>query len=221
MANLDVVALEVKDENQSAFRTIMAIFIAVVTVVGALIAWRASILSEVAADADFAGITAIINREEALTVGTSRGYERYRAYTDYMINQTILNELESADQSAIFEDARVASNNSMANSRQYFEINYLKRDGSYDLERDMATHFADASLKNTLDPESFYAEAEQVRGWVQALVADFLMLALALLCFTIAEALHESRTILRYTFASLGVLALTGGILVALMLEVA
>ena len=63
--------------------TIVALSIALITVVGAVIAWRASVAEDGAGDADFAGLKASLNREETRTVNTVNAYEHYSAYTAY------------------------------------------------------------------------------------------------------------------------------------------
>lgn len=215
MVHIEEDRTEINDSTGSRFQIIMAIFIAFVTVVGAVIAWQAALLSEQASDADFSSTVAIINREQALTIGTARGYQRYRAYTAYTINRTLATELKDAEDTPEIEAERMNANNDLISNLSYIDTRFLDQDGYYDLERDFKTNLADARLENELDPSGFFDEAGRVRQKVNILIQDFIVLAIALFFFTFAETLHSKRRFLRYTLALLGLVTLVIGIIVA------
>jgi hypothetical protein len=169
-------AMEANDSDGSRFQTLMALFIAFVTVVGAVIAWQAALLSEQAGDADFSSTVAIINREEALTIGTARGYQRYRAYTAYNTSRILVDQLEGADDTPEITMERLAANNDIITNLVYLDSQFLDQDGNYDLVRDFNTSFADARLENELEPSGFFDEAVQVREKVSILAQDFIIL---------------------------------------------
>src|SRR5689334_3777454 len=74
---------EAAEEKQGSFETIVAILIALVTVAGAIVAWRASVAADGAGDADFAGLQASLNAEETRALNYVDAYEHYGAYTAY------------------------------------------------------------------------------------------------------------------------------------------
>src|SRR3990172_11114606 len=86
--------------NESRLETIAGILIAVVTVVGAVVAWRASVASDGAGDADFAGLRASVNAEEARAINFVNAYEHYGAYTSYLrytkLGDAIADDLEDS-----------------------------------------------------------------------------------------------------------------------------
>ena len=53
-----------EQEKESPLETIVAVLIALVTVIGAVVVWRASVIEDASGDADFAGLRASINAEE-------------------------------------------------------------------------------------------------------------------------------------------------------------
>ena len=56
--------MESKAERSQRLETVVAILIAVVTVIGAVVAWRSSVADDGAGDADFAGLRASVRSEE-------------------------------------------------------------------------------------------------------------------------------------------------------------
>ena len=221
MTNVEIP--DVPRDAGSPFQTFMAVCIAIVTVIGALIAWRTAVLSEQSDEADFQGIVTVVRAQEAQTTSSARVYQRYRAYTEYIISKTIGDSLQESLQE--FEDDPVFQNrlnearNSQVNNLQYFNTAYVT-DNGYDLERDFNTSIADASLRTPLDPTSFYNEADSTRERASFLVQIFMVLGVALFAFSFAEALHKERRFLKYTVALFGLVAMVSSIVLAVMNEV-
>jgi hypothetical protein len=69
------------------FETVVAIWIAIVTVAGALVAWRASTVGSSAADADRQGILSAVSRERVQTDHRTRLYNDLRVFADYIQNR--------------------------------------------------------------------------------------------------------------------------------------
>src|SRR5688572_27036761 len=76
-------AAEMQEEKESPFNTVVAVLIALVTVVGAVVAWRASVAADGAGDADFAGLQASLNAEQTRALNFVDAYEHYGAYVTY------------------------------------------------------------------------------------------------------------------------------------------
>lgn len=221
MANIELP--DVPSREGSPFQTTMAILIAVVTVVGALIAWRTAVLSEQAANADFTGIVTVVRNQEAQTTSSAQAYQRYRAYTDFVINRAIADELETAlqdfENDVVFTTRLLEARNAQANNSQYFQSVYVTETG-YNVERDVKTGIANAGQRQPLDPTPFYAEADATRDRAGMLVQTFIILGVALFAFSFAEALHKDRRLLRYTLALIGLVAMVSSIVLAVMNEV-
>src|SRR6476620_9476893 len=75
--------MDSKAERSQRLETVVAILIAVVTVIGALVAWRSSVADDGAGDADFAGLRASVRAEETRALNSVDAYENYGAYMNY------------------------------------------------------------------------------------------------------------------------------------------
>lgn len=222
---VEVAPAETVTHEGDTFQTVMAILIALVTIVGAVVAWRSAVFSERAGNADFASTTAVIHREETLTVGTARLFQRYRAYTDYLLSIVYADLLQEAmdsvspEQASLFEAERTQANDEAINNLRYFETRYLDLEGNYDQERDLGEAIADASQTKDLDPAPHLIEADRSRTQIANFVSIFIVLAVALVFYTFAEALHPSRRVLRYSMAFFGTICLLFGAVAAVLVE--
>jgi hypothetical protein len=199
------------EEEGDTFQTVMAILIAIVTLVGGVMAWRATVAGGNAGDADFAGLHATLNAEETLTLNNSESYRHYRAYTYYTRNDELQDLIEydlKFSEAADVERQRAEAAGVAATSRLFFPARYLNRDGSYATQRELGEAWAEAGQALDLDPEPHFAEADQLRTKTNWLVAIFMALSLSLLFYTLAEGLHPERRSLRYAMAITGTLFL-------------
>ena len=78
------------------FRTFTASLIAVVTVISALVTWRAAVAAQSASDADFLGLVATVNAEEAEVLSTIKVAEHYQAFLTYTRYNELGNKLYDA-----------------------------------------------------------------------------------------------------------------------------
>lgn len=188
-------------EEGDRFQTAMAIMIAIVTLVGAVLAWRAAVANVNAGDADFAGLNATLNAEETLTLTNNTFYRHYRAYTSFSGNDVFGGKLDGVPRS---EMLRSNAQSAAATDRLFFPHRYLNRDGSYAAERQIGEAWAEASQVRDLTPAPHFAEADQARLKTNWLVGIFMGLAVSLLFFTLAEGLHPERHRLRWVMAAGG-----------------
>ena len=205
------------NEEGDRFQTIMAIMIAIVTLVGAVIAWRAAVAHINAGDADFAGLSAALNAEETLTLTNNTFHRHYRAYTSFSGNDVFSNNLDGVPR---VQTLRNTAQSSAATDRLFFPNRYLNRDGSYAGDRQVGEAWAEASQIRDLDPAPHFGEADQARLKTNWLVGIFIGLALSLLFFTIAEGLHQGRSQLRFIMAFAGSAFLTLTIMAGVIIEV-
>ncbi|MEM7114044.1 MAG: hypothetical protein AAF614_16535 [Chloroflexota bacterium] len=205
------------NEEGDRFQTIMAIMIAIVTLVGAVLAWRAAVANVNAGDADFAGLSATLNAEETLTLTNNTFHRHYRAYTSFSGNDLFGEKLADVPRA---ETLRNNASSIAATDRLFFPNRYLNRDGSYAGSRQLGEAWAEASQVRDLDPTPHLEEANQARLKTNWLVGVFIVLALSLLFFTLAEGLHPVRRQLRFMLALGGSLLLLLTVVAGLVIEV-
>jgi hypothetical protein len=151
--------------SESRWQTLAAVLIALVTVAGALVAWRAAVAADAAGDADFAGVQATLNREETRALNTVDAYEAYGAFTAYqrhnalgdLIAQDQAN-VATEDEALLLESERADAHDLALASQHLFPNRFLNRDGTYSVQRQLGELWADAAREKNLNPEPQFAE---------------------------------------------------------------
>lgn len=189
-----------KAQEDDRLKVMIALLIAVTSVVGAIVAWRGSVAADAAGDADTAGLRAAIHLNEVQALSAVTTYGDYGAYTQYYRDRQIIAALE-ADLSALPEDAvdeidainteLATVNDQMTIAQQTFPNQFLNRDGSYGLERQQGQIFADAARATDLDPVTNFSEADVFRTKSQNFLIIFSALAVALVLFTLIEVVTD------------------------------
>lgn len=215
----------VEVEGHDRFTTLVAIMIALVTVIGAVVAWRASVAEDASGDADYAGLRAAINAEETRAINAATAYAQYGSYVTYQRNSAlgdlIAEDMALAatdDELLILNSQRADAHDTAIATERLFQQRFLNRDGTYSVERQMGEMWADAVRQRDLNPEPQFAEADRLSDKSSALLATVGVLALALVCYTLIEAV-DSR--LRYVLFAAGTLLALGSTVAAIMLEFA
>lgn len=208
--------LETPDQQPSRLETYVAIVIALITVAGALVAWRASVAADAAGDADNAGLRAMLNVEETRASNTVNAYEAYGAYVSYQRYQRLGDLLEADPAAADLEAERAAARDLALANQSLFPNKFLNRNGTYDLSRQLGEMWADASRVKDLNPEPQFQEADKLRARTNWLLADVGFLALGLIFLTLVETVAGR---LRYGLAGLGTTVLVAGIALAVWIE--
>jgi hypothetical protein len=214
--------MEIKAERSQRLETAVAILIAVVTVIGALVAWRSSVADDGAGDADFAGLRASVRAEETRALNYVNAYENYGSYTSYQRYNELGNLLE-ADQGAApaqeidnLERQRADNHDLSISNQRLFPNKFLNRDGSYNVKRQIGEMWADAAKENDLNPDPQFAEADQLRTKANWLLGAVAILAIALVFYTLVESFGNR---MRYIMVALGSLCMVAGIAFALFIE--
>lgn len=211
-------------EKHDRFKTYAAILLALVTVMGAVVAWRAATAADAAGNADADGMAATLNAEETRAINSVNTFEHYRAYTAYLRHNELGNR--------IAKDLPDAPGDSVTSLRQqktdawdlaveiqgFFPARYLDPEGNYDTAREIDESWADAEQQKDLHPESHFSDADRFRVKSNSLVILWIPLAGALWCFTVSESMKHA---LKYVLAIAGTLLLIGCIAGVLMLEFA
>jgi hypothetical protein len=196
-------------EQPNRFQTVMAILIALVTLIGAALASRTALVGVDAGDEDFYGLAASLNSEETKAVNAVTMYGNYRAYTAFT-RYNELGDLISADRDQITDTVEYDGLTSQMNEawslavdvNYFFPTRYLNRDGLYDVERELGESWAEAASQKDLYPEPHFAAANALRGKVSRLLTIIIILTAAVWFFTLAQSLKH---VMRYVFAVGGI----------------
>jgi tetratricopeptide (TPR) repeat protein len=210
-------------EKGDNFKTLLGLMIAVVTITGAVVAWRSALASTKAGNSEDSGLLASLNLQEASTVGGIEASQHRAAHLEYFrYIQLALMELDEVnaeiEQHPEFTEAQKAEmrrdaieNGDVAiTAKGFIEPRYLDTNNIYDAEREQAENLAEAAQRKNLEPNPQFSEADQYRAISVALVATLVLLAISLWLFALAETLSHSS---KYALALGGVvfLALGGG----------
>jgi hypothetical protein len=208
-----------KTEN---FKTIMAAMIAVVTVISALMAWRAAAASQNAGDADFLGLVATVNSEEASVLTTIKVAEHFQAFLNYTRYNELGYKLYDALQTKPANSAELEQQKSdswgIAYGLQslFFPSRYLLPDGTYDSQREMDELLADEQRARDTRSEVHFEEGSQLRRKSNLLVQMLIPLGISFWFFTLAQILEHK---VRFLFAIAGGFLLLLSSFAALIIE--
>lgn len=214
--------MESKTERTQRLETVVAILIAIATVLGAVVAWRSSIADDGAGDADFAGLRASVRAEETRALNYVNAYENYGAYANYWRYGELGNLIEAdlantSEQEALeLERQRADSHDLSISNQRLFPNKFLDRDGSYNVKRQMGEMWADAAKENDLNPDPQFVEADQLRAKATWLLAAAAILAVALVFYTLVETFGDR---MKYVMVVLGSLCMIAGTAFALFIE--
>lgn len=202
--------------------TLVAILIAVVTVVAALITWRASVIEDASGDADYDGLRAAVNAEETLALNNVNAYENYSAYTAYK-RYSDLGDLIAEDQvNAVSEEEALLVESERANAHDLaianqglFPNKFLNRDSSYALQRQMGEMWADAAREKELNPVPQFAEADAMRTKSTRMLLSLMVLGISLVFYSLVESMEKQKNIM----IALGSIAAVAGVAMAVLIE--
>ena len=204
---------------QTRFKSLIAVLIAAVTVLGAIAACRASVAGSSAADADFEGVSAAIKAERADIVNKITAYEHYRAFASYDRYEETGNLLY--DESAATTEASTAQELEakqkeawgLADSIKwsFFPPRYIDVEtGQYNIQRELDESWAESTQNDDLDPTPHFNSSDALRRRSLFLTADMIVFAVAFWFLTLASTIENK---LKYVVALLGILAALAGIL--------
>jgi len=204
-------------EGSDRFQTIVAILIAIVSVVSAGVAWRASMAGSSGSSVDREGLDTTMRYEAAYALTVSALHQEARYAAQYTRYQARVDALESQDGPAARSEAEGV--------REIVEVlalftplatdsDYHTSDGRLDLDRRLDDlRAADADLRD-LDPQQEFDTADQFYTETLALVSIVVLFALSLFFLTLAEITRHK---LRLGLAAVGVVIFIvglGGVLV-------
>jgi tetratricopeptide (TPR) repeat protein len=215
---------EKSHEGGDRFRTFLGVMIAIVTVVGALVAWRSAVAGTEAGNADDAGIIAALNAQETNTIGdiissqnrsSYLDYWRYKQTIDQMAADGSLDNIPEGDPQGVVRQINEASDLATAN-KQFFESRYLNPDGTFNYEKQRAENLAEESQRKDLNAQQHFDEANQWRDKSLALVAALVLLGISLWLFALGETIEHR---VKYVLAAGGMALLLLGAGAAIAIE--
>ena len=212
-------------EGNGHFKTIVAVLIALVSMLSAVVAWRIALASDTASTADFTGLTAALHAEDTRASNQAAMYAHYRAYTDYVryfwLVQLIEAELESSPPEAqpLLRRQMDEAGALALNAGYFFPGRYLSSDTGqssaggltelkYDKERELGEAWADAARRLDIEPEPHFALSDRARLNTIWLVAVVIMLSLSLWFYSLAQTLSHA---IKYALVAIGSAFLLAG----------
>jgi hypothetical protein len=211
--------------SSNRFTAFLAIGIALATVIGAILAARAAVYNDAANDADQEGLSSAIDlalaqssveAQRAQNLSAFLQFAQHRRLAELISDQ--MEQLDSAsEQWAQLDRESSAEWNKAVNSRYFFDANfYDKFTNTFDQQAFVDRQLAEAASLKDLTPDPKFGQADHQRATGARLIGLIAVLAVALLCFAIANVI-ENR--LRYALAGLGVLIIAGSIAAAAAIE--
>jgi len=205
------------------FKTFTASMIAVVTVVSAMVTWRAAMAAQAAGDADFDGLVATVNGEEATVLSTIKVAEHYLAFISYTRYNELGNKLYDALQNSSSGKSQLEQQKSdswgiaFGLQSMFFPSRYLLPDGTYDSRREMDELLADEQRARDTRSELHFDEGSQLRRKSNLLVNMLILLGTSFWFFTLAQIIDHQ---LRILLAGVGGFLLVIGAFAALFIEI-
>lgn len=209
-------------DASEALQTFVAILIAVVTAIGAIVAWRASVAADGAGDADLAGLRSTLNVSEVQALNAVNAYENLSAFTAYTRYNALGDEyfeaLEAADEDMIYTlDTGRANAYDIATAMSInFRSEFINPDSTYDIERQLDEMWADAEKNRDLNPSAHFSEADTLRQQTNSLLMTIMVLGVALVFLTLFEFVDGR---LQYVMIGIGFILALAGTIAAVMIE--
>lgn len=183
-------------ENESGngfLETAVALLIAIVVALSAIVTWRASVIDDGAGDADYAGLRATVYAVRAQALNSVDAYESYGNYVNYFrytrLGELLADDLETAaeDQQAVLTEQLKVANDLAEANRDMFETQYLNRDGTYSVQRQLGVLWADAAKENNLDYQSQFNDADKGRAQTRKMLISLMILSIATVFYALVE----------------------------------
>ena len=177
------------------FRTLVSTLIAVVTVVGAIIAWRTTVALGNAGGGRTAGLLALADKEDATTRATNTVLAYLDSYAAYVRDHSLANAYQS------LADAN-PERTDLANSASAFRLAanyaldqipaiYVDRNHNLDRARLLDEYVAEYSKDKDVEPQPHFSAADTSRLKAEWLFTSLILLGVALVLLTLADAIEN------------------------------
>ena len=211
--------------STNRFETFLAISIALATVVGAMLAARASTYNDMANDADQAGLSSALDLALAQSAIEAQRDQNLMAFMEFAqhrrLAEMIVQQMKSLDANSVqwaqLDQQSSAEWDKSVNSRYFFNSDYYdKFTNTFDQQSFMDSQLAEQASFQDLNPEPHFMEAEEGRTRASQMLGLVTVLGVSLFFFALANVVESQ---LRYGLAALGVIILLGSSIVALLIE--
>jgi hypothetical protein len=209
----DVIVSEV-EERTSRYSTFISIMLAVVSVIGAIVAWRVSVALSQAGSADTAGLLAEMDKSDVEIAATISVIGHQTVYAAFMTNKAIADGFYALGDNYTY--LAYAFHNAANEVLNYIPRNYLDRDEKFDYRRDLGETIANSELSRDTNAQPYFDSADRARYKGQWLLVDLIWLGAALLFLTLADAIQN---VFRHFFLAAGVCMLLSGTLAVVLIE--
>jgi hypothetical protein len=198
----------------SRFSTFVSILIAVVSVMGAILAWRVAIASSNASSADTRGLLAEVDRADVNLQASIQVFGHKAAYVSFVTNKSLGEAFQALGDEN--QPLSLAFNSAAASTLDFLPRIYIDRDENFDFVRDQGETEAEFSLNRDTNPQPQYDAADRSRAKALWLLVDLIWFSGALVALTLADAIRNP---LRYFFLLGGLGILFTGSLAAILIE--
>jgi hypothetical protein len=215
----------VEEEKGGCFQPVVAILIALVALVGAVLAWRVSVANSQASDADVVALVSVVDVEQTLAANQASLYNDLDRYVAYVIHDTYADRLrEDMDRypsddpkgTALYYESLIHSDEASVIFGQ-LSRDYLRADGSYDQQGFLDTAWLNSTHDKDLRPEPYFAQAAAARHKAEKLVGLMVILSMPLFLYTLSEIIKHP---IRYMVAGVASLIFFVVIVGAIIVEV-
>lgn len=210
--------------KSNRFDLVVTILIALVTTLGAVIAWQAALSLSAAGNAQQQGLLDTLSLEEGAASYQTRLYTELQYFVKYTQFQEMAKHLRQDETAArsrgetnLANDlsSQAEQNEALAeNLEQFFDVSYIQADGTFDEERRLADlRLNDAKLQGVA-PQEMFDEADALQDKARMFVGIIFFLTVALLFYTLSQ-ITENR--IKYPFALLATVIFAGSVIAFIM----
>ncbi len=214
----------VEEEKGGCFQPIVATLIALVALVGAVLAWRVSVANSQASDVDVLALVSVVDVEQTLAADQAALYNDLEKYVSYLIHNTYADRLkEDMDRypsddpkgTALYYESLIHSDEASAIFGQ-LSRDYLRADGTYDQQGFLDSEWLNSARDKDLRPESHFAQAAATRKKAEKLVGLMVILSMPLFLYTLSEIIKHP---IRYMVAGVASFVFLLVIVMAMFVE--
>lgn len=198
----------------SRFSTFVSILLALVSVLGAILAWRVASAASNATSYDTQGLLAEVDRADVNLQASITVFGHQTVYASFLTNKALGDAFASLGPD--FLVTSYAFKSTAARSLDFMPRIYLDRDENFNAVRDLGETAAQYALNQDTNPEPRYAGADSARLKSLWLLGDLIWFSGALVALTLADALRHP---VRYFFLVAGIGVLFTGSLAAVLIE--
>ncbi|NIO68082.1 MAG: hypothetical protein GTN71_03235 [Anaerolineae bacterium] len=194
----------------------IAIAIALITIIGVLVAWRASMVEGNASESSHRGLIETIKREAAAATDLRYLYQEADYTLQHIVAQAHIGALQTqaeamraqgGEDDATAMEMQAVWESETAKALEGFspmttDQTYQKADGSLDLDRRLREIRSENQDLASLDPSTAFREADRAYLESQLLVGSIIGLTASVFFLSMAEVIRHR---LRYLFIAMGV----------------